>query len=274
MSFKRNDVQEYIENKCGCTDISKWNSYRQKLTELNLTISDISLLKQKSIVDSTSYWLKALHSFTQAIKGISMGYSAWSIVKLYYTTFYCLRSELLLNSILLIRNGRLFILNLSKETAFTPFTKSNIRGDHQLTIAYYYKLVSENEISDFLSSNSIDDDLPYIWLLKQRERVNYQMQFFPDPQIDPLLLKPFQYISNGELSKLFELVENSPNEIRYFDKDYSAIAIPYYKLKLISRYLKGHQIINNSNIAEINHVKNFLKQLNLTEDIISNLIFI
>lgn len=274
MSFKRNDVQEYIELKCGCTDITKWDSYKQKLRELNLSANDLSIISTKIENDAVSYWLKAIHSFTQALEGISIGYSAWSIVKLYYSVFYCLRGELLSESHLLVRNGSLFCLKLNTETHFSEFKLSKLRGDHQLTIGYYSKMVKDGIISDLVSSNQIDDNYPYMWMLKQRERVNYQMQNFPDPEIDSLLAKIHEAVIQKNADEVFKQIDSSVNDdgIYLFDKDYSMISITYYKLQILLNHIKRFQIDLSFITTKLDRVITVLTQLHLSNDVIDRLV--
>lgn len=273
MSFKRNDIQEYIESKCGCTDITKWRSYKQKLRDLNLTQNDVTYIQSQIKNDAVSYWLKAIHSFTQALEGIYAGNSAWSIVKLYYSVFYCLRGELLSNSHLLIRNGSLFCLDLSTETQFTEI-KHKLSGDHQLTIVYYSKLVNDGAIPDLVSSNQIDGINPYEWMLKQRERVNYQMQKFPDPRIDELLDKTYEAISHKNLDAIFKQIDSSFNTdgIYLFDKDYSIIAIPFYKLQILLKHIQKFQLDIPTITTELGRAINIISHYNISTDILDKII--
>lgn len=275
MNFKRNDVQEYIELKCGCTDITKWDSYKQKLRELNLSVNDVADIRPKVENDAVSYWLKAIHSFTQALEGISAGYSAWSIVKLYYSVFYCLRGELLSNSYLLIRNGSLFCLNLNTETQFYEFRINKLRGDHQLTIGYYSKIVQDGAISDLVSSNQIDDNSPYMWMLKQRERVNYQMQVFPDPRIDRLLEETHKAIVQRKVDVVFNHIDSSVNSdgVYLFDKDYSMISIPYYKLQVLLKHIQRFSIDLSFITAELEHIISVLRHLSISDETIKKLVY-
>ena len=272
MSFKRNDIQEYIESKCGCTDITKWRSYKQKLRNLNLTQNDVTYIQSQIKNDAVSYWLKAIHSFTQALEGIYAGNSAWSIVKLYYSVFYCLRGELLSNSHLLIRNGSLFCLDLSTETQFTEI-KHKLSGDHQLTIVYYSKLVNDGAIPDLVSSNQIDGINPYEWMLKQRERVNYQMQKFPDPRIDELLDKTYDAVVYKNIDALFKQIDSSFNTdgIYLFDKDYSMIAIPFYKLQILRNQIQKFQLNIPDITAELPRVMNILSSSHISSNIINKI---
>lgn len=274
MSFKRNDIQEYIESKCGCTDITKWSSYKQKLRELNLSANEVLSIQPQIKNDAVSYWLKAIHSFTQALEGISIGNSAWSIVKLYYSVFYCLRGELLSNSHLLIRNQSLFYLNLNAGTQFSEFKLGKLRGDHQLTIGYYLKLVNDGIITDLVSSNQIDGISPYEWMLKQRERVNYQMQRFPDPRIDELIEKTYEAISHKNLDAIFKQIDSSFNTdgIYLFDKDYSIIAIPFYKLQILLKHIQKFQLDIPTITTELGRAINIISHYNISTDILDKII--
>lgn len=274
MSFKRNDIQEYIESKCGCTDITKWSSYKQKLRELNLSANEVLSIQPQIKNDAVSYWLKAIHSFTQALEGISIGNSAWSIVKLYYSVFYCLRGELLSNSHLLIRNQSLFYLNLNAGTQFSEFKLGKLRGDHQLTIGYYLKLVNDGIITDLVSSNQIDGISPYEWMLKQRERVNYQMQRFPDPRIDELIEKTYEAISHNNLDAIFKQIDSSFNTdgIYLFDKDYSIIAIPFYKLQILLKHIQKFQLDIPIITTELGRAINIISHYNISTDILDKII--
>ena len=274
MSFKRNDIQEYIESKCGCTDITKWSSYKQKLRELNLSANEVLSIQPQIKNDAVSYWLKAIHSFTQALEGISIGNSAWSIVKLYYSVFYCLRGELLSNSHLLIRNQSLFYLNLNAGTQFSEFKLGKLRGDHQLTIGYYLKFVNDGIIADLVSSNQIDGISPYEWMLKQRERVNYQMQRFPDPRIDELIEKTYEAISHKNLDAIFKLIDSSFNTdgIYLFDKDYSIIAIPFYKLQILLKHIQKFQLDIPTITTELGRAINIISHYNISTDILDKII--
>lgn len=274
MSFKRNDIQEYIESKCGCTDITKWSSYKQKLRELNLSANEVLSIQPQIKNDAVSYWLKAIHSFTQALEGISIGNSAWSIVKLYYSVFYCLRGELLSNSHLLIRNQSLFYLNLNAGTQFSEFNLGKLRGDHQLTIGYYLKLVNDGIITDLVSSNQIDGISPYEWMLKQRERVNYQMQRFPDPRIDELIEKTYEAISHKNLDAIFKQIDSSFNTdgIYLFDKDYSIIAIPFYKLQILLKHIQQFQLDIPTITTELGRAINIISHYNISTDILDKII--
>lgn len=271
MSFKRNNVQEFIEAKCGCSDLTKWGSYQQNLIKLNLTNEDITVLNDLRKLDAISYWLKALYSYSQGVYGIYKGFSAWSIVKLYYSIFYSLRCELLLNSHLLVRNNSLFKLNVKTDTQFCKYSAGKLRGDHQLTIKLYSDLVADGTISDVVSSNTIDDDLPYTWMLKQRERVNYQMQNFPDPDIDPLLVKTIEAIRDSKLEELLSQITNSADNVMLFDKDYSMVAIPTYKLQLLRNEIVSQNCDLSVNDNEVAHIRNILQWVGLSSSFCESL---
>lgn len=266
MSFKRNNVQEFIEAKCGCSDLTKWGSYQHNLIQLNLTGQDIALVNNLRRLDAISYWIKALCSYSQGLHGTHRGFSAWSIVKLYYSIFYSLRCELLLNSYILVRNGAIFKLNINTDTQFSKYNAGKTRGDHQLTIKLYSDLVANGDISDVISSNTIEDDSPYTWMLKQRERINYLMQNFPDPDIDPLLIKTVDAMHDSKLEELLIQITNSSDNVMLFDVDYSMVAIPTYKLKLLHNELISQGCDLSVYGAELTQIRSALQSVGLSNE--------
>lgn len=167
---------------------------------------------------------------------------------------------------MLVRNGALVKLNIKTDTQFSKYNGGKARGDHLLTIKLYSELVANGEISDVISSNTIDGDSPYTWMLKQRERVNYQMQNFPDPAIDPLLIKTVESMRDSKLDELVSLIIQSPDNVMLFDVDYSMISIPSFKLKL----LHDKFIFQNCDLTafgvELKQIRNVLTSVGLSED--------
>ena len=86
MSFKRNDVQEYIEAALHCSNIEQWASYKSTLEQWEVNASNIVAIKQCVKSDICSYFFKAFQSFVQALHEIDNKKYAWSIVKLYYSS--------------------------------------------------------------------------------------------------------------------------------------------------------------------------------------------
>lgn len=109
MSFKRNDIQEFIEYDIGCMDLSKWRNYCTNLEKWEITSSNIARLINCKNSDIQSYYIKAVQTFSQALNNIDSQNFSWAIVKIYYSMFYLLRCEILLANYVLVKNGTLFL---------------------------------------------------------------------------------------------------------------------------------------------------------------------
>ena len=70
MSFKRNDIQEYVEFEFGCLDKEKWPSYKAKLVEWTISSDNLPKLERCKKSDIISYFFKATQTFIQAIDEI------------------------------------------------------------------------------------------------------------------------------------------------------------------------------------------------------------
>ena len=123
ISFKRNDVQLYIEYAQNCYDVEQWGSYKKKFLEWKIEDKDVIPLNSCRESDITTYFFKALESFLLAVEDLHCGKQSWAIVKLYYSIFYLLRCDILLAGHLIVRNGALYYTKLKIDESFVPFNK-------------------------------------------------------------------------------------------------------------------------------------------------------
>lgn len=236
MNFKRNDVQEYIEIELHCFDIENWGSYKSALEQWEINAANIQYIKQCIKSDIFSYFMKAFQSFVQALHEIGDKKYAWSIVKLYYSAFYLLRCEILLSNYIIVRCKSLYYVKVVIGEKPIHFNSRKFKGDHQLTIALEEKLYNQAELIDPILGNKINNENVYMWFMKQRDRVNYQMKDFSDPCCDLVLSHVISYFHNKELVKLFEFYNSKSDYSICFDIDHTIISVPYKKL--ISIYKK------------------------------------
>lgn len=249
MTSKRNATQLYFERKVGCNEIDKWGSYKSKVTDLVLDSLDENKLRGLIIEDAKSYYQKGLISFCEAVYGIKNQRYTWSIVKLYYSTFYLLRADILLSGYYLIRCVSLFYGKAKKSTKLEKFHIPKVRGDHQYTTFFAKKLHEEGKRIDVIQDMLIEDILPYFWLMKQRERVNYQFKEFLDPLVDDILEVPVDYIKTGGEKKLYSLYDNDEHKIYCANEQHACVAIPYNKLKILQKDFSTKN--NNFTITEL-----------------------
>ncbi|MBX2974742.1 MAG: hypothetical protein KF721_01320 [Ignavibacteriaceae bacterium] len=249
ISFKRNEIQIYIENAQNCFDVEKWSSYRQVFANWKIQEKDIIPLENCRDSDITSYFFKALESFLLAIKDLHSSKQSWSIVKLYYSLFYLIRCDILLSNYLLVRNGALFIIKLKEDEVFTPFKKKT-QSDHKLSIAILKFLKEKGELADPILDNTIDQLDPYTWYMKHRERINYTQKCFVEPETDLCFSHLEQYFQNKKVIELFKFYNTKDYSI-CFDTDHSILSIPFKKLMQIIEKGRDKIDIDKANLKKI-----------------------
>lgn len=127
-------------------------------------------------VDATNYLYSACVSIGDAAQAIDRALFTWATVKLYYSTFYLLRS-------LLALSGRALVYEGTKPRTLTcragevP-TAISAKGTHQAIISFFTKTFPRSP----LLSQDIGTDQPFQWLMHRREEANYNIGRFVDPQ--------------------------------------------------------------------------------------------
>lgn len=272
MSFKRNDVQEYIEAALHCSNIEQWPSYKSTLEQWEIDASNIVDIQRCAKSDICSYFLKAYQSFVQALHEIDNKKYAWSIVKLYYSIFYLLRCEILLSNHIIIRCKTLYYTKIKIGERPIAFNPNKFKGDHQLTIALEEKLYNSRELSDPILGNKIDDENVYMWFMKHRDRVNYQMKDFSDPCCDPVLTHIISYFDRKELVRLFEFYNSNNDYSICFDVEHMILAVPYKKLISVYKRIRTGMVITSDIRNKIIETNKLLCNMGVLKKDIVNLI--
>ena len=197
---------------------------------------------------------------------------AWSIVKLYYSVFYLLRCEILLSNHIIIRCKTLYYTKIKIGEKPIAFNSNKFKGDHQLTIALEEKLYNSGELSDPILGNKIDDENVYMWFMKHRDRVNYQMKDFSDPYCDPILAHIISYFNRKELIKLFEFYNSNNDYLICFDVDHTILAVPYKKLISVYKRIKTEMIITSDIRDKIIETNKLLFNMGVSKRDIANLV--
>lgn len=249
ISFKRNDVQLYIENAQKCYDVEKWGSYKHIFLKWKIEDKDVNPLKNCRESDITSYFFKAFESFLCAIEDLHYGKQSWAIVKLYYSIFYLLRCDILLSGHLIVRNGALYYTKLKKDESFVAFNKK-AKGDHQLAIELVKELKKNGELSDPILDNLIDDLDPYSWYMHHRERINYSQKNFSEPETDICFVHLESYFKDKKVIDLFKFYDSKDYSI-CFDTDHSILSIPFKKLKQIIDKSQGEIDLSRLNSKKV-----------------------
>ena len=143
-----------------------------------LTAGDASKIEQILRVDATNYLYSACVSIGEALQGIDRSLFTWATVKLYYSSFYLLRSLLALSGRVLLYDGAK-PRTLLCQAGETPIPLGGtVRGTHQAVITYFTRSLPNSP----LLSQQILNETPFKWLMLQREEANYAIGRFRDPQ--------------------------------------------------------------------------------------------
>jgi hypothetical protein len=228
MSFERLAFQVWVEHSVGCVDPDKWDSYREGLKHFEVTTSLKSAAIDAVTRDALSLFHKSVLTFSSAYTDIRTNNRAWSIVKLYYSMFYAVRSRLAARRHALVRSGCWFHfdLNVPQAPAKALNTKRH-RNDHDTALHLYEDIFSA---SDRLLTNSIDGATPFTWMMGLRNIANYRAARFSDPEF------LFDFMSAGSLPDARALdamiAQNvdDVDDILVFQPEHAWLALPMKQL--------------------------------------------
>lgn len=169
-----------------------------------------SLLK-----DSDDYSRSAVISFADALHAMARGFYSWSIVKLYYSSFYSCRSCLALDGW-----GCYYV----KEKPFrirAAIGESAVKWERNSHKAIF-QLYAERYPSDALVQQRVDLYDPLQWLRRLRESINYNDSRFCEPETH-ISLAMLQISSPG---RLMDQYIRDVSHTYTFLKDHAAMALP------------------------------------------------
>jgi hypothetical protein len=186
-----------------------------------LTAQEAAQLQQLLRVDATNYLYSACVSIGDAAQAIDRTLFTWATVKLYYSTFYLLRSLLALSGRALLYEGNK-PRTLTCRAGEVPAPIS-AKGTHQAVIAYFGKTFPRSP----LLSQDIGTDPPFQWLMHRREEANYNIARFVDPQCPAHFAA---IVRLGVRRSTAEYVADS-TYLYTFDPAHAILALPIEALK-------------------------------------------
>lgn len=160
-----------------------------------------------AIVD-TAY--SALISYAEAIAGIQNGSSSWSIVRLYYSSYYCLKALMLSGSVIPFHAG--------SEMIFDVVANKFLKGGGSSHHWNWHSLRQTSFKNGWYSSQDSQD--AYGKLRSYRENVNYT-HAFTDPNLHVCLVS-----DNSDISKKFRSYRDDDNFLYTYLIDHLSIAYP------------------------------------------------
>jgi len=198
----------------------------QYIEGYQLTQTDVKMLLRYLEDDAKSYLYSSIVSVADAISGINEKFLTWATVKLYYATFYALRS-------LLAMNGVCIFYIKKSSTRSTPFIltaqigQKATKGDgttHKLVLNTFSSL----NVEPRLLSQQIGLEQPLEWLMNKREEANYKIPKFPEPEVP----KHFEKVVTFGVRKVVKDYLSDTLDLYLFDPDHAILAYPLTVIQL------------------------------------------
>jgi uncharacterized protein (UPF0332 family) len=225
--------------------------------------SNLSIILQQ---DAEKYYYCALVSFAEAVRGCKSSAWSWSIIKLYYSSFFAARALLAIENIAVcfIGKSEKFIIAKPNEslnkfpkkkfttTARDTNEKKKINGTHGAVM----HLFEETFINERLLSQDIDQLYPSEWLVRERETANYRTDYFKDP-FPPQCM---DFVSRLGPETLISEYYRDETSLYTFDESHAILSYPSKLLKHTFNRLAHHNA-ENFIIPESEKRREFLNDL-------------
>lgn len=223
MNFDRFRVQTYLENQLNCRNLNDWSCRRSQFENLVITDSQATELSDALKDDAVDLYYKGMLTLCEAINSIRSHLFSWSIVRLYYATFYLLRCSLAAKGYSFVRNKSLYLIRIKSGEKPVKKTGNRFRNDHIGTIRIFEVLFGQ---TDKLQSNNIDDLNPYIWLMNKRNQINYREREFLDPDSTFFFTTIASYANSNRLDELITNYIHDDDLLYCFQSDHACLALP------------------------------------------------
>lgn len=181
---------------------------------------DVRMLSQCLTADAHDHLYNAVLTIHDVLRGVAGGFYSWSVVKAYYSSFYCLQAYNSFAGVFLFyKAGKPFICSAKLGSAVEParFSKS-VRGSHQLARMLFTREFGDN----YFLSQEIEGLSPIEWQQNWRENINYKARRFEEPEAPKCL----SYCSLIGIRKTINLYTGDDGYQYEFDPLHAMIALP------------------------------------------------
>lgn len=171
--------------------------------------------------------LVTMSSFMDAVRGIQARCGTWATVKLYYSTFYALRTALALGKICAFHVGS-SSFSVRAVAGHTPIPGVD-RGTHKTVLNSFNREYPSHQIL----SQLIDLKNPLDWLVERREEANYRQARFSEPDFS----SEFDFVESTGLRATLSTYLADPTSLYVFDPDHAIVAYPLRALQVVGDQL-------------------------------------
>lgn len=224
------------------TSVLPRNASVARITTQALSMPEATSLSRYLLNDAVSYLYSSTISIGDAARGIGSLLLTWATVKLYYATFYALRSLLALEGICIFYVGaRPFAVEA--KAGSLPIRRDG--STHKVVIDEF----RVRNRDSYLLSQQIGFDDPLDWLMSKREEANYKNAKFNEPDIP----KHFKLIVQSGIRRSVNEYLRDKVGTYLFDPDHAILAYPLFTLKRTYERCRLLGIETNTN-EEIGYV--------------------
>lgn len=224
-------AQQSFATKPENTPYAKFTISRQSLESISAVIGD-------AVVD-TAYG--AVVSYAEALAGVRAGSSSWTIVRLYYSSFYSIKALLFLNNIIPFNHHGEMMLDISTGN----FLKGGRSSHHWNWTAFK----STNMQKEWFFSQDSQD--AYTALRKDRENVSYT-HAFTDPVLHESLI-----CDQPDLTKRFRTYRDDNDFLYTYLSNHRAVAYPTKLILHLDAQLKKRELVLHQ--ERVSHIQTIWK---------------
>jgi hypothetical protein len=262
INFERRLTQEYFMNIIASLRSSAPN-HKYDFKNYSLDNNDVRLLEPMAKKDGVGLYYNSIISFLQAIHSFQKSSISWGCVEIYYSLFYCLRSQLYLSDYVLIRDGGLYLVKIKERES--PIKKNNKKynTDHGGTINFFLDTFGD---SDFMNSNNIDGVSYYEWINDLRETTNYRVKSFREPDTFSEIANTINIFNSIGVNSFLENISQDWGTY-CFSSDYILISGVYRKIREVSKLYKKQEIKLSQDQNE--YISSFKSKIGISKEIVN-----
>jgi hypothetical protein len=220
------------------TIINSYNYLNQRgclsdIGNYSLTSIDKSHLDNCLKSDRDGFFINALISYSSAINGIKTNNYSWAFVKLYYSLFYAIKTELSINDyVIFYHMDKLYCTeNIVGNTFFRLHGNS-----HDAIFDFYSKTYSNN----LFVTNKINNTKSFKWFKDVRDLVNYRINPMTDPD------SPIKFhVSDKNMRDLLHTYLSDSLNIYTFDEEHAYLS---FTTKIIDNIFNYYVDSNSKNV--------------------------
>ena len=225
--------------------------YNSRNLSTPLSAAERSQLEKSLEIDSKGSLFSAADSLAQGIAHLDKESSSWAIIKLYYSLFYSIRSFLMADGYCIFYNNRKpYILN----TIANAIPQKRKGTSHEISFELFKQLNSGH----YILSQVIDGKIPFDWYKEKREKFNYKISRFPEPELP----EETETIIDYGIRKFCSECTLNATSILPFLSDYAILGFPLITLTYAVKQYKSKYNSHPYSDDDVSYITSISKDRN------------